>query len=57
MADRPADESATLIGDGEGIHSCDLDEDISVKNILAGQPSDESQASLERWLSSRAAVR
>jgi len=42
-----------LIGDGEGIHWSDLDEDISVENILAGQPSGESQRSLEKWLASR----
>ncbi len=26
-----------LLGDGEGIHWCDLDEDISVKGLLLGQ--------------------
>src|SRR5262245_49828648 len=39
-----------LVGDGEGIHWLDLDEDISVRNLLAGEPSGESQASLRRWL-------
>lgn len=39
-----------LIGKGEGIHWPDLDEDISVENILAGQPSHESQRSLKQWL-------
>ncbi|MFV2067909.1 MAG: DUF2442 domain-containing protein [Pirellulales bacterium] len=43
-----------LIGDGRGIHWPDLDEDISVDNLLAGQPSGESQASLKRWLEERA---
>lgn len=28
-----------LIGEGEGIHWPDLDEDISVEGILAGRPS------------------
>ena len=42
-----------LIGQGEGIHWPDLDEDISVHNLLAGQPSAESQRSLQRWLESR----
>lgn len=42
-----------LIGSGEGIHWPDLDEDASVKGILLGSPSAESQASFERWLSSR----
>jgi hypothetical protein len=42
-----------LIGQGEGIHWPDLDEDISVENLLAGQPSGESQRSFQRWLESR----
>ena len=42
-----------MIGKGEGIHWPDLDEDISVHNLLAGQPSGESQRSFQRWLESR----
>ena len=42
-----------LIGDGRGIHWPDLDEDISVENLLAGKPSAESQASFKRWLNQR----
>jgi hypothetical protein len=42
-----------LNGQGEGIHWPDLDEDISVRNLLAGQPSGESQRSYKRWLESR----
>lgn len=42
-----------LIGQGEGIHWPDLDEDISVDNLLTGQPSAESQASLRKWLEQR----
>jgi hypothetical protein len=42
-----------LIGGGEGIHWPDLDEDISVENILLGQPSGESQRSLKTWLQGR----
>jgi hypothetical protein len=42
-----------LIGHGEGIHWPDLDEDISLKNIILGQPSGESQSSLQRWLKMR----
>ena len=42
-----------LIAAGRGIHWPDLDEDISVANLLAGQPSTESQASLGKWLSAR----
>jgi hypothetical protein len=44
-----------LIGLGEGIHWPDLDEDVSVEGLLAGRPSLESQASLQRWLGSREA--
>jgi hypothetical protein len=44
-----------LIGQGEGIHWPDLDEDISVENLLEGTPSGESQRSLKRWLEERAA--
>jgi hypothetical protein len=43
-----------LIGGGLGIHWPALDEDISVANLLAGQPSSESQASFKKWLASRA---
>ena len=45
-----------LIGQGEGIHWPDLDEDISVENLLAGKPSGESQRSLKRWLETRQAT-
>ncbi len=44
-----------LLGDGEGIHWPDLDEDLSVAGILLGRPSAESQRSLQRWLEQRAA--
>jgi hypothetical protein len=42
-----------LIGRGAGIHWSDLDEDISLENLLLGQPSGESQKSLQRWLATR----
>lgn len=42
-----------FIGDGEGIHWPDLDEDISVEGLLAGRRSAETQASLRRWFESR----
>jgi hypothetical protein len=42
-----------LIGDGEGIHWPDLDEDILIDHLLAGVPSGESQRSLKRWLGER----
>jgi hypothetical protein len=43
-----------LIGGGLGIHWPEIDEDISVANLLAGQPSAESQSSFKRWLAGRA---
>lgn len=42
-----------LIGDREGIHWPELDEDISVENLLFGRPSGESQGSFKRWLAGR----
>ena len=42
-----------LMGDGEGLHWPDLDEDISVEGIVAGLRSAESAASLARWMSRR----
>ena|SRR5437867_586239 len=44
-----------FIGEGEGIHWPDLDEDISVEGLLAGRRSGETQASLKRWLEGRQA--
>jgi hypothetical protein len=41
------------IGDREGIHWPELDEDISVENLLLGKPSGESQDSFRRWLEGR----
>ena len=43
-----------LIGRGHGIHWKDLDEDISVENLVAGRPSGESQTSFKKWLATRA---
>ena len=45
-----------LVGDGKGINWPDLDEDISVAGLLKGRSSGESQASLKRWLASRATL-
>ncbi len=42
-----------LIGNGEGIHWPALDEDIEVRHLLLGIPSQESQRSLQKWLQSR----
>ncbi len=44
-----------LIARGEGIHWPDVDEDISVSSLIAGRPSAESAASLQRWLAGRKA--
>jgi hypothetical protein len=42
-----------FIGEGQGIHWNDLDEDISVENLLAGRRSGESHVSFKRWLEVR----
>ena len=42
-----------IIGQGEGIHWADLDEDISIAGLIAGKPSGESQTSLKKWLKMR----
>jgi hypothetical protein len=42
-----------LIAGGRGIHWPAIDEDISVANLLAGQPSCESQSSFKKWLAGR----
>ena len=43
-----------LIGDKEGIHWPELDEDIRVENLLQGKPSGESSSSFKRWMERRA---
>lgn len=45
-----------FIGDKEGIHWSDLDEDISIENLLMGRASGESQNSFKRWLEKRAST-
>jgi hypothetical protein len=52
-ASPPDRDNWRLIGRGEGIHWADLDEDISVEDLLSGRPSGESQSSLQRSLASR----
>lgn len=42
-----------LVGQGQGIHWVDIDEDISVEGLLVGKSSGESQASFKKWLSQR----
>jgi hypothetical protein len=44
-----------LIGKAEGIHWSELDEDISIENLLFGRPSGESQRSFKQWLEKRSA--
>ncbi len=41
------------IGDGEGIHWPDLDEDLSVEGLITGRPSGEGHDSFQKWLISR----
>jgi hypothetical protein len=43
-----------FVGRGEGIHWPELDEDISIENLLNGSRSGESQQSFKKWLESRA---
>lgn len=51
---RPEDrENWELIGDGDGIHWPELDEDISVEGLLAGRRSGESERSFRAWLERR----
>ena len=56
LAHATAEERGTwrLIGGGRGVHWPEIDEDISVANLLAGQPSMESQSSFKKWLANRA---
>jgi hypothetical protein len=44
-----------LVARGEGVRWPNIDEDISVASLIAGHPSGESAASLQRWLRSRKA--
>jgi hypothetical protein len=45
-----------LVGGGTGIHWDAIDEDVSVEALVAGRASNESQASLRRWLAARGSV-
>lgn len=42
-----------IIGTGQGIHWEDIDEDVSVRDLLLGKRSEESQSSLMKWLNGR----
>lgn len=48
LAHASSDERADyeLLGDGEGIHWPQVDEDISVTGLLAGQPSIEAKGAI-----------
>jgi hypothetical protein len=46
-------ETWRLLGGGRGIHWPKVDEDVSIANLLAGQPSAESQSSFKKWLAVR----
>jgi hypothetical protein len=46
-----------FIAGGRGIHWPDVDEDISVANLLAGQPSGESPGSFQLWLAKRSGTK
>ncbi len=52
-ATREERERYELSGGGPGIHWTDLDEDISLANLLEGRRSGESEDSLRRWLAGR----
>jgi Protein of unknown function (DUF2442) len=55
LADGTSQERARwkVTGSGRGIHWPELDEDIRVEALLAGQRSNEAVSSLEKWLSTR----
>mgnify|MGYP006267970301 FL=1 len=49
-------ETYELMGRGTGIHWPLVDEDLSVSGILRGNPSCESEKSLQDWLEKRSSV-
>jgi hypothetical protein len=52
MHGTPKERANSQIGP-YGIHWPDLDEDLSIKGMLLGNKSGESNASLSRWLEAR----
>ena len=52
-ASREERDNWELIGEGEGIHWPDLDEDLSVEGLIAGRHSGEGEQSFKRWLAGR----
>ncbi len=57
LAHATAEERNTmrLIGGGQGIQWPLIEEDLSVEGLIAGRPSQETQASLQKWLTARKA--
>lgn len=43
----------TISYSGRGIHWPSLDEDISVKGLIAGLPSNENPANIKKWMETR----
>ena len=49
----PERKNWRLIGQGQGIHWPDLDEDISIESIILGKPSGENHQSFKKWQEGR----
>ena len=45
-----------LMGNAEGIHWSDLDEDVSVGNLVLGKASAEGEDSFRKWLTKRTTI-
>ncbi len=43
----------TISYSGEGVHWEALDEDISIKGLIAGRPSSENPAMIKKWMEKR----
>jgi hypothetical protein len=46
----------TISYSGEGLHWEMLDEDISIKGLIAGLPSNENPAMIKKWMAARKTV-
>jgi hypothetical protein len=46
----------TISCSGEGLHWEALDEDISIKGLIAGLPSNENPAMIKKWMGTRTNV-
>jgi Protein of unknown function (DUF2442) len=46
----------TISCSGQGLHWESLDEDISIKGLIAGLPSNENPAMIKKWMESRTGV-